>query len=131
MSLAGWAAIPVRAVTKPILIGGRWAHVVAWRLRAKDNTRALNTTRSLVLVMARSSRGPSLCPRPGLKSTDPPRRSDVEIGFFFWPFDVALVHAMARAADDFGYDMVGVADTPGNAMDPWVATTLVATATRR
>src|SRR5438445_9565279 len=27
--------------------------------------------------------------------------------------------------------MVGVADTPGNAMDPWVATTLVATATRR
>jgi len=55
----------------------------------------------------------------------------VEIGFFFWPFDVALVQAMARAADDFGYDMVGVADTPGNAMDPWVATTLVATATRR
>ncbi len=55
----------------------------------------------------------------------------MEIGFFFWPFDVALVQAMARAADDFGYDMVGVADTPGNAMDPWVATSLVATATRR
>jgi 5,10-methylenetetrahydromethanopterin reductase len=26
--------------------------------------------------------------------------------------------------------MVGIADTPGNAMDPWVATTLVAEATR-
>jgi len=55
----------------------------------------------------------------------------VEIGFFFWPYDVALVRAMAEAADEFGYDMVGIADTPGNAMDPWVATTLLAAATRR
>lgn len=55
----------------------------------------------------------------------------MEIGFFFWPYDVALVRAMADAADAFGYDMVGIADTPGNAMDPWVATTLVAGATRR
>jgi 5,10-methylenetetrahydromethanopterin reductase len=55
----------------------------------------------------------------------------VEIGFFFWPYDVALVRAMAEAADAFGYDMVGIADTPGNAMDPWVATTLLAGATRR
>jgi 5,10-methylenetetrahydromethanopterin reductase len=55
----------------------------------------------------------------------------MEIGFFFWPYDVALVRAMADAADRFGYDMVGVADTPGNAMDPWVAATLVATHTRR
>src|SRR5216684_4171901 len=38
---------------------------------------------------------------------------------------------MAEAADAFGYDMVGIADTPGNAMDPWVATTLLAGATRR
>src|SRR5262245_45478310 len=38
---------------------------------------------------------------------------------------------MAEAADAFGYDMVGVADTPGNAMDPWVATALLAAATRR
>jgi 5,10-methylenetetrahydromethanopterin reductase len=55
----------------------------------------------------------------------------MEIGFFFWPYDVALVRAMADAADRFGYDMVGIADTPGNAMDPWVATTLVASGTRR
>jgi 5,10-methylenetetrahydromethanopterin reductase len=55
----------------------------------------------------------------------------VEIGFFFWPYDVALVRAMAEAADRFGYDMVGIADTPGNAMDPWVATTLVAAGARR
>ena len=55
----------------------------------------------------------------------------VEIGFFFWPYDVALVRAMAEAADRFGYDLVGIADTPGNAMDPWVAATLVAVHTRR
>src|SRR5438552_12596490 len=55
----------------------------------------------------------------------------MEVGFFFWPYDVALVHAMAEAADRFDYDMVGVADTPGNAMDPWVAATLVAAVTRR
>jgi 5,10-methylenetetrahydromethanopterin reductase len=55
----------------------------------------------------------------------------MQIGFFFWPYDVALVRAMAEAADRFGYDLVGVADTPGNAMDPWVAGTLVAAATRR
>src|SRR5256712_978443 len=38
---------------------------------------------------------------------------------------------MAEAADTLGYDMVGIADTPGNAMDPWVATTLLAAGTRR
>jgi 5,10-methylenetetrahydromethanopterin reductase len=55
----------------------------------------------------------------------------VEVGFFFWPYDVALVEAMSEAADRFGYDMIGIADTPGNAMDPWVAATLVASRTRR
>lgn len=55
----------------------------------------------------------------------------MEVGFFFWPYDVALVRAMADAADRFGYDMVGIADTPGNAMDPWVAAPLVAAGTRR
>jgi 5,10-methylenetetrahydromethanopterin reductase len=38
---------------------------------------------------------------------------------------------MAEAADTLGYDMVGIADTPGIAMDPWVATTLLAEGTRR
>jgi 5,10-methylenetetrahydromethanopterin reductase len=55
----------------------------------------------------------------------------MEIGFFFWPYDVPLVRAMAEAADRHRYDVVGVADTPGNAMDPWVAAALVASATRR
>ena len=50
----------------------------------------------------------------------------MEIGFFFWPYDVALVRAMAEATDTLGYDMVGIADTPGIAMDPWVATTILA-----
>jgi 5,10-methylenetetrahydromethanopterin reductase len=55
----------------------------------------------------------------------------VEIGFFFWPYDVALVRAMSEAADTLGYDMVGIADTPGIAMDPWVATTILAESVRR
>jgi 5,10-methylenetetrahydromethanopterin reductase len=55
----------------------------------------------------------------------------VEVGFFFWPYDPQLVRRMAAAADRFGYDMIGIADTPGNAMDPWVAATMVAQATSR
>src|SRR5437660_10256585 len=55
----------------------------------------------------------------------------MEVGFFFWPFDVALVRAMSEAADTLGYDMVGIADTPGIAMDPWVATTILAESVRR
>ena len=55
----------------------------------------------------------------------------MEIGFFFWPYHVALVCALAEAADTLGYDMVGIADTPGIAMDPWVATTLLAEGTQR
>lgn len=50
----------------------------------------------------------------------------MEVGFFFWPFNVDLTKRMAAAAERYGYDMVGVADTPGNAMDPWVSATLVA-----
>ena len=45
----------------------------------------------------------------------------MEIGFFFWPYSVAMVRGMADAAERYGYDMIGIADTPGNAMDPWVA----------
>ena len=55
----------------------------------------------------------------------------MEVGFFFWPYDVALIEAMAEAADRFDYDLIGIADTPGNAMDPWVAATLVASRTHR
>jgi alkanesulfonate monooxygenase SsuD/methylene tetrahydromethanopterin reductase-like flavin-dependent oxidoreductase (luciferase family) len=38
---------------------------------------------------------------------------------------------MSAAAERYGYDMIGIADTPGNAMDPWVAATMVAHATER
>ena len=55
----------------------------------------------------------------------------MEVGFFFWPYDTALVRSMAAAADAYGYDMIGIADTPGNAMDPWVATTMVAEIVRK
>jgi 5,10-methylenetetrahydromethanopterin reductase len=55
----------------------------------------------------------------------------VQIGFFFWPYDPPLVRRMAAAAERFGYEMIGIADTPGNAMDPWVAATLAAEATAR
>jgi len=55
----------------------------------------------------------------------------MEVGFFFWPFDVPLIRRMGDAADRYGYDMIGIADTPGNATDPWVAATLIAEATER
>lgn len=55
----------------------------------------------------------------------------MQVGFFFWPFSPDLVRRMAAAAERYGYDMIGIADTPGNAMDPWVAATLVAEAATR
>src|SRR5579885_3625950 len=55
----------------------------------------------------------------------------MQVGFFFWPFGPALVRRLAAAAERHGYDLVGIADTPANAMDPWVAATLVAAATTR
>jgi 5,10-methylenetetrahydromethanopterin reductase len=45
----------------------------------------------------------------------------MEIGFFFWPYTPELVGRMGSAAARHAYDVVGIADTPGNAMDPWVA----------
>lgn len=50
----------------------------------------------------------------------------MKIGFFFWPFNLEMTETMARHADRYGYDMIGIADTAGNAMDPWVAAALVA-----
>ncbi len=55
----------------------------------------------------------------------------MEIGFFFWPFSADLIRRMAAFGERFGFDMVGVADTPGNAMDPWVAVTVLAQAVAR
>ncbi|HTQ34938.1 MAG TPA: LLM class flavin-dependent oxidoreductase [Stellaceae bacterium] len=55
----------------------------------------------------------------------------MQVGFFFWPYSPDLVQGMADAAERHGYDMIGIADTPGNAMDPWVAATMVAQATSR
>ena len=55
----------------------------------------------------------------------------MRFGFFFWPYTPEYTARMARLGDDYGFDMVGIADTPGNAMDPWVAMTLAASATSR
>jgi hypothetical protein len=55
----------------------------------------------------------------------------VETGLFFQPYDAALVRRTADAADRYGHEMIGIADAPGNAMDPWVAATMVALATAR
>lgn len=54
----------------------------------------------------------------------------MKIGFFYWPFNVDLTLRLAAAAERYGYDMIGVADTPGNAMDPWVSAALLAEHTR-
>jgi 5,10-methylenetetrahydromethanopterin reductase len=50
----------------------------------------------------------------------------MKVGFFFWPYTIELCETMARYADAYEYDGIGIADTPGNAMDPWVASALVA-----
>jgi 5,10-methylenetetrahydromethanopterin reductase len=55
----------------------------------------------------------------------------MRFGFFFWPYTPEYTARMARLGDEHGFDMVGIADTPGNAMDPWVAMTLAASATSR
>jgi alkanesulfonate monooxygenase SsuD/methylene tetrahydromethanopterin reductase-like flavin-dependent oxidoreductase (luciferase family) len=52
-------------------------------------------------------------------------------GFFFWPYEPALVERMVRLGESQGWDLVGVADTPGNAMDVWVALTQAALLTTR
>jgi 5,10-methylenetetrahydromethanopterin reductase len=55
----------------------------------------------------------------------------VQVGFFFWPYTPEDTARMATLGDELGFDMVGVADTPGNAMDAWVAMTIVAQRTSR
>src|ERR1700752_5043612 len=55
----------------------------------------------------------------------------MQVGFFFWPYSLDLCTKLAERADRYGYAMIGIADTPGNAMDPWVSATLVARASQR
>ncbi len=55
----------------------------------------------------------------------------MELGFFFWPYEPDYTRRMAALADELGFHMVGIADTPGNAMDAWVATALAAETARR
>jgi 5,10-methylenetetrahydromethanopterin reductase len=55
----------------------------------------------------------------------------MQVGFFFWPYTPDLCEQLAERADRYGYAMIGIADTPGNAMDPWVSATIVARASRR
>ena len=52
-------------------------------------------------------------------------------GFFFWPYEPALVERMVRLGEEQGWDLVGIADTPGNAMDVWVALAQAATVSTR
>ncbi|GAA3543836.1 hypothetical protein GCM10022222_29380 [Amycolatopsis ultiminotia] len=51
-----------------------------------------------------------------------------KIGFFFWPDTPQMVLRMGELAEEHGYDLVGVADSPGQCMDSWVAATLLSTA---
>jgi 5,10-methylenetetrahydromethanopterin reductase len=55
----------------------------------------------------------------------------MQVGFFFWPYTLELCRKLAERADRYGYAMIGIADTPGNAMDPWVSATLVAQASKQ
>ncbi|HEY0816330.1 MAG TPA: LLM class flavin-dependent oxidoreductase [Pseudonocardia sp.] len=53
---------------------------------------------------------------------------NLKVGFFFWPRDTETVMQMGRLAEEHGYDMVGVADSPGNCVDCWVSATLLSVA---
>src|SRR3989442_8825743 len=55
----------------------------------------------------------------------------MRFGFFFWPYSPEYTRRMAHLGDEYGFDIVGIADTPSNAMDPWVAMTLAIAATTR
>ena len=55
----------------------------------------------------------------------------MQVGFFFWPYTPELCERLAERADHYGYAMIGIADTPGNAMDPWVSAAIVARSSRR
>jgi 5,10-methylenetetrahydromethanopterin reductase len=55
----------------------------------------------------------------------------MQVGFFFWPYTPELCERLAQRADRYGYAMIGIADTPGNAMDPWVSAAIVARSCRR
>jgi len=52
-------------------------------------------------------------------------------GFFFWPYTPQHTARMATLGEELGYDLVGIADTPGNAMDVWVALAQAAVCTTR
>src|SRR6478672_9090169 len=52
-------------------------------------------------------------------------------GFFFWPYTPDYTGRMVGLGERDGWDLVGIADTPGNAMDVWVALALAAERTRR
>ena len=53
------------------------------------------------------------------------------VGFFFWPYDPAYTARMAALGERLGFDMVGIADTPDNAMDLWIALGVAAARTER
>ena len=55
----------------------------------------------------------------------------MQVGFFFWPYTPELCERLAERADRYGYAVIGIADTPGNAMDPWVSAAIVARSCRR
>src|SRR5438132_12354737 len=55
----------------------------------------------------------------------------MRFGFFFWPYSPEYTTQMGQLGEEYGFDIVGIADTPGNAMDPWVAMTLAIAATTR
>jgi alkanesulfonate monooxygenase SsuD/methylene tetrahydromethanopterin reductase-like flavin-dependent oxidoreductase (luciferase family) len=60
---------------------------------------------------------------------DPARISaSTRIGFYFWPADAKTVQQMGELAVEHGYDLVGVADTPGQSLDCWVSATLLSAA---
>jgi 5,10-methylenetetrahydromethanopterin reductase len=52
-----------------------------------------------------------------------PKETAPKVGFFFWPDGPDMASRMGELAETYGFDLVGVADTPGQALDCWVTAT--------
>src|SRR5258706_14013590 len=72
---------------------------------------------------------------PALHARLSPRQAlsagSMRFGFFFWPYTPEYTARLARRGEELGFDLAGIADTPGNALGPWVAMTPAAAATSR
>ncbi len=68
---------------------------------------------------------PSGTPAPSGATSPSGELTAPKVGFFFWPKEAGMVARMGALAEEHGYDLVGVADSPGQCLDCWVSASLL------